>query len=186
VLVRSRADEARQVGEAVGADDPESVRGFSYTFLACLVHDINLIHGALDRMDVVAEPIASGAWAGGDAAAGTLRVDGGAQWRTTWMLLRGLMDFEERARLFFDDAIHELTFPVPYHVDVPIAHAITTGAGGVHRRTVDLTVHDPFVAELEHFHACVTAGATTLTPPEQSVADLRVLRDLYLCRDRPR
>ncbi|MCW2994879.1 MAG: NADH-dependent dihydrogenase [Conexibacter sp.] len=182
VLARARAEEARQVGEAVGAEDPKSVRSFSYTFLACLVHDVNLIHGALDHLGIAAEPLRSAAWADGDAATATLRLPGGAEWRMTWLLLRGLMDFEERARLFFSDAIHELTFSVPYHVDVPIAHAMTTGVAGVHRRTVDLTVHDPFLAELEHFHACVTAGLTTRTPPEQSVADLRVLRDLYLRR----
>ena len=71
---RGAADEARQVEQAVGRGDPETVRAFSYTYLACLVHDVNLVHGALDALglDAPAEAVASSAWAGGDAAAGTL------------------------------------------------------------------------------------------------------------------
>ncbi len=176
--------EARQVGQAVGDDAPEAVRTFAYTFLGALSHDINLIHGVLDRLGIAAEPVRSATWAGADAASATLRLPGGGQWHTTWLMLRGLEDFEERARVYFDDAIHELTFDVPYHVQKPVRHAITTGAAGGARRQVDLLVGDPYRVELERFHAAITSGAENLTPPGQSVADLRVLRDLYLRRDR--
>lgn len=178
------AQEARLVGEAIGDDGPEAIRTFAYTFLGALSHDINLIHGVLDRLGIAAEPVRSAAWAGGDAASATLRLAGGGQWHTTWLMLRGLEDFEERARIFFDGAIHELAFDVPYHVQKPVRHAVTTGAAGGGRRQVELLMSDPYRVELERFHACVTSGAENLTPPEQSVVDLRTLRDLYLRRDR--
>ena len=47
-------------------------------------------------------------------AASSLRCPAARLWHCTWLLLRGLMDFRERARLYFDDAIHELELPVPY------------------------------------------------------------------------
>jgi predicted dehydrogenase len=179
-------DERRQVAEAVGADDPETVRSFSYTFLACLVHDVNLVNGALERMGIAdsVEPRESAAWAGGDAASASLRLPGGALWRTSWMLLRGLMHFDERARLYFEDAIHELAFPVPYLTDVPVQHRLTSVADGAHRVRETRYVDDPYVAELEHFHACVTAGESCLTPATQARRDIQLLRDLFTKEER--
>jgi predicted dehydrogenase len=182
VLAAGVEDERRQVAQAVGADDPETVRAYSDTFLACLVHDVNLVHGALDRLGVAeAQARESAAWAGGEAASASLRLPGGALWRTSWMLLRGLMTFEERARLYFDDAIHELVFPAPYHVQSPVAHRISSG-GGAHRVREAEFVDDPYRAELEHFHDCIVGGETCRTPPEQARRDLVALRDLYLSR----
>jgi predicted dehydrogenase len=186
VIAATADDERRQVADAVGADDEETVRAFSYTFLACLVHDINLVHGALERLGLAgrAEAYASDAWAHGDAAAGSLVLPDGAVWRTSWMLLRGLIEFEERARLYFDDSIHELTFGVPYHSDVPVRHQVRSAARGAARRQETAFVSDAYVAELEHFHACVTEGAPCRTPPEQARDDVAVLRDLFLVRRR--
>jgi predicted dehydrogenase len=99
------------------------------------------------------------------------------------MLLRGLMDFEERARVYFDDSIHELDLPVPYHTDAPVRHRVTTAVDGAPAVRERSFVDDPYVAELAHFHACVTRGETCRTPPEQARLDLAVLRDLFLRRD---
>jgi predicted dehydrogenase len=179
-LARFARDEAEQVGRAVGDDDPETVRAYSYTYLACLVHDVNLVHGALDRLGVAGDPEHGASWAGGDAASATLKLPNGARWQTTWLLLPGLMTFEERARFFFADAIHELTFPVPYHVDAPVEHRITTAAGGAHRQQLDHLVSDPYRDELVSFHASVTDGAECPTPPVQATRDIEVLRTLFL------
>jgi predicted dehydrogenase len=177
-------DERAQVARATGRDDPDSVRAYSYTFLACLVHDVNLVHGLLDRLGIAgpAEPRESAVWAGGDAASASLALPGGALWRTSWMLLRGLMDFDERARLYFEDAIHELELPAPYHTDAPARHRVTTGAGGVAARSERAFVDDPYLAELEHFHDCVVGGDPCRTPPEQARRDMAVLRELFRVR----
>jgi predicted dehydrogenase len=176
--------ERRQVRQAVGRDDPETVRAYSYTFLSCLVHDVNLVNGVLDRLGLgdAAEPRESAAWAGGDAASASLRLPGGALWRTSWMLLRGLMTFDERARLYFDDAIHELAFPAPYFPQAPITHRIAAGAGPADELRGSSFVEEPFVAELEHFHDCIVRGDTCRTPPQQARRDLALLRDLFLTR----
>ena len=173
VLAAARAVEAEQVGRAVGADDPAAVRAYSYTFLACLIHDVNLVHGALDRLGVGdVEPLSAAHWAGGDAASFTARLAGGAAWHCAWLLLRGLEDFRERVALYFDDAIHELEMPAPYWPDAPRVHRVTGAAAAEH-------TGDAYVAELRHFHACVVEGLACRTPPEQAARDVALLRDLY-------
>jgi predicted dehydrogenase len=176
-----RRAEAEQVQRAVGRSDPAVVRAYSYTFLACLVHDVNLVHGALDRLGVdgAVEPLAASDWAGGDAASFTARLPGGATWNCAWLLLRGLMDFRERASLYFDDAIHELEMPVPYWPDAPRVHRVTGVRDGGHAVAVEEHADDAYLAELRHFHACVTDGIACRTPPEQALRDIELLRDLY-------
>jgi predicted dehydrogenase len=176
-----RRAEIEQVQRAVGRSDPAVVRAYSYTFLACLVHDVNLVHGVLDRLGVdgAVEPLAASDWAGGHAASFTARLPGGATWSCAWLLLRGLMDFRERASLYFDDAIHELEMPVPYWPDAERVHRVTGVQAGAHAVTNDRHADDAYVAELRHFHACVTDGIACRTPPEQALRDIELLRDLY-------
>lgn len=182
VLEAGLADEARQVGGAVGSDDPQTVRSYSYTFLACLIHDINLVRGVLDAWGMSSAAVSSAAWADGNAASATLRLSNGAEWRTSWMLLPGLERFEERASIYFDDAIHELRFPVPYHPQAPTIRKTLTTMNGRAVETVDSFVSDSYVAELDAFLAAIDSGGSVLTPPEQSVSDIEILRDLFLLR----
>lgn len=179
-----RVAEAEQVQRAVGRSDPAAVRAYSYTFLACLVHDVNLVHGALDRLGVqgAIEPRAAADWADGDAASFTARLPAGALWNCTWLLLGGLMDFRERASLYFADAIHELELPVPYWPASPRIHRVTGVRDGEHAVTVEEHAGDAYLAELRHFHACVVDGIPCRTPPQQALRDIELLRDLFLSR----
>ena len=182
VRAAGAADEARQVEQAVGRADPETVRAFSYTFLACLVHDVNLVHGVLEALglDGPVEAVWSAARADGDAAAGTLRLPGGAVWHSTFALLRRIEHFEERLTLLFDDGVHELRFAMPYDPTLPVVHRVVDAPGGVHRERSAEHRTDSYAAELARFHDCVRDGAPNLTPPAQSIRDLALLRDLYL------
>jgi predicted dehydrogenase len=181
VLAAARAAEAEQVKRAVGTDDPAAVHVYAGTFLGALVHDVNLVHGALDRMgtrgDV--EPLGAAYRADGDAASFTARLPGGATWHCAWLLLRGLMDFRERATLYFADAIHELEMPAPYWPDAARLHRVTGVRDGAHHVAVNEHVGDSYIAELRHFHACVVDGTSCRTPPEQALRDIELLRDLY-------
>jgi predicted dehydrogenase len=174
VLDAARESEREQVEHAVGSGDDEAVKAYSYTFLACLVHDINLVHGVLDALGVrePPEPVGSAAWANGEAASTTLRLPGGALWHCSWLLLPAQRGFRERVGLYFADGVHELELPVPYDVAAPVRHVVD----GV----VSEIAGDPFAAELEHFHDCIDRGTACRTPPEQAARDLALLRDLFV------
>jgi predicted dehydrogenase len=178
VLEAGRAEEAEQVRRAVGGADADTVRAYSYSFLACLVHDVNLAHGVLDALGVDARPEGASAaeWAAGGAASFTATLPGGPRWRGAWLLLDGQLEFRERATFYFTDGVYELELPVPYwpqaerrlRVARDAAVAIETFSG------------DAYVAELGHFADCIEHGAVCLTPPEQAARDIELLRDLFV------
>jgi predicted dehydrogenase len=176
VVEAARESERAQVERAVGRRDDETVRAFSYTFLACLVHDINLVVGALDALgiDEAPQPVGSEAWASGEAASATLRLPQRGLWHCTWLLLPGQSRFRERIGFYFADQVHELELPVPYDLGAPVRHVID-GVGS------DIS-GDPYVAELQHFYDCIALGTTCLTPPTQAARDLAILRDLFMSR----
>lgn len=180
-LAAAAADEARQVEQAVGRSDSTTVRAYSYTFLAALVHDINLVNGLLDALGVGLEPeaVISSHWANGDAASGTFRLPNGGLWHSSWTLLREQMHFEERISLYFADGVHELVFPMPYDPSIPVRHRVVAAQAGAPSDRSELFTSDPYVAELEHFHACATTGTRARTPPEQALRDLQLLQNLF-------
>ena len=181
-LEEQRDSEFRQVQEAVGFDDDRTVRAYSHTFLACLIHDVNLIHGALDRLGVDGPllPAAAADWAAGDGGTIVVQLPNGAPWHSSWVLLPGLMEFRERATLHFADAIHEISFPSPYDQRAGVAHSITSARNSkpVHRDRA--ITGDAFAAELSHFHDCVVERAPCRCPPEQAARDIELLRDLFV------
>jgi predicted dehydrogenase len=181
VLEAGRAAAAEQVRRAVGAGDPLAVRVYGEIFLGALIHDVNLVHGALDRLGALGgiEPVGAASWADGDAASFTARLAGGVTWHSAFLMLRGLMDFRERASLYFDDSVHELEFPSPYWPDAPRVHRVTAVRDGQHAVSVDEHAGDAYVAELRHFHACVVDGVRCRTPPEQALRDIKLLREVY-------
>jgi predicted dehydrogenase len=181
VLDAGRGAAAEQVRRAVGADDPLAVRVYGDIFCGALIHDVNLVHGALDRLGLRGgvEAVGAASWAAGDAASFTARLPGGATWHSAFLMLRGLLDFRERACLYFDDAVHELELRSPYWPDAPRVHRVTVVRDGQHAVSVDEHAADAYAAELRHFHACVVDGARCRTPPEQALRDIELLRELY-------
>lgn len=86
LLTAAATDESRQVELAVGDGSPEAVACFSAGFLGSLVHQVNLVHGLLERME---EPLPAsvidGDWwsAGpshGQGLTGSVRLSSGARW----------------------------------------------------------------------------------------------------------
>jgi hypothetical protein len=166
-LERFRADEARQVGAAVGADDPGTVRAYSYTFLACLVHDVNLVHGVLDRWGLVATPRQPCLGAGccrqylagpGQRSPVAQHLD--AAWRPGGVPRAGppvLRGRDPRAVL-----------PVPYHAQVPTRYR-ASGRGPLGQSVASECTYicDTYRAELDAFIDCIVAGAQNRTPPGQ-------------------
>jgi predicted dehydrogenase len=175
------ASEAEQVEAAVGRADPATVKAYSYVFLACLIHDVNLVHGALEGagVELPLEPVSAEHWAGGRAATVAWRLPAGGRWNCTWMLLDELEEFRESAVFYGADAIHSLTFPAPYLRQAPTVLESTGARDGTSTRTSERTLSESYMAELEHFHDCVVSGAECRTPPEQARIDIEALQRAF-------
>ncbi len=176
VLTQLRRERDRQLAAEIGTTDPAALRAYDLTYLSALSHDLNLVHGILERLG---EPLpaaveSSAWWAEGYAGQGTLRLSGGARAGVTWLWLDGIDEFREDVAVHFTDAVHALRFPAPY-LGWPTRYE-RRGRGGAERV---VPVAEPYVEELAHFHACVVDGAVCRTPAAQARLDLQVLRAMF-------
>ena len=76
LIEATRRDEAAQVHSAVGSGDEDVVRAFSESFLGSMLHDLNVVHGALAAMGepLPAEVVAGDWWNEGRSVTGSLRL----------------------------------------------------------------------------------------------------------------
>jgi len=186
VIEGTRADEAAQVKQAVGVDDEASVAAFSGGFLGSLIHQVNMVHGMLERMGEPLPPAVTGgdAWAGGQALAGSVRLSNGARWDSAWIQLLDLHEYEESIRLYFADAVRTLAIPSPWLRQAPSVYTVTrAGSGG--RQTLRFeSYEEAYQLELVHFHQCMLGAEECRTPPLQARADQEVLTEMFRRRGR--
>ena len=97
LIEATRRGEAEQVEEAVGAGDPDTVRAFSESYLGSLLHDLNVVHGLLERLGepLPAEVVDGHWWNEGRAVAGTLRLANGSRADLAWIQLLASHDYRE-------------------------------------------------------------------------------------------
>jgi predicted dehydrogenase len=185
VVDRVRQLEVEQVTAAVGADSPAAIDVFSRVFLGALIHDVNLVHGALQQMgEPVPAPVAAAAWRPDRSAASAhIQLDGGT-WRTSWLEVPGINAFRERIEFFFPHSVHSLAFPAPYLRRSPGRYERLSGRGEM-RSTESFASHaDPYLEELRHFHECVVGDVACRTPPELARVDLSALVAMFLAAER--
>ncbi|MBS1881387.1 MAG: Gfo/Idh/MocA family oxidoreductase [Actinobacteria bacterium] len=184
-VIRAGAERDRaQVEAATGAGDAASVKAFSYTYLACLIHDVNLVHAALEKLGAPGPlpAISSSHWADGKGATAAFRLPGGAVWNASWILLEGLESYREDLAIYFEDQIHRLSFDAPYLRERPTVHRVVDNRMGAEADCRTDFVSDSYRSQLEHFHDCIVEGVSCLSTPEQATADIVALRDAFLAR----
>jgi predicted dehydrogenase len=170
---------------AVGTDSVAAIDVFSRVFLGALIHDVNLVHGALQQMgELVPAPVTAATWRHDGAAASALvQLEDGA-WRMSWLNLPGINAFRERIEFFFPHSIHSLAFPAPYLRRSPGQYERLGGRGEM-RSSERFTSHaDPYLEELRHFHECIVGDIACRTPPELARVDLSALVAMFLAADR--
>jgi predicted dehydrogenase len=177
-----RAEEARQVEAAVGTGDPAVVRAFSQGFLGSLVHQVNLVHGLLERMGepLPGEVIDGDWWADGMALTGSVRLANGARWDSAWVQLLQISEYRERIALYFEDSVRSLDFPSPWLKQSPTVYELSTARDGAHTTQTVESYEEAYQRELEAFHRCVATGEPCRTPPEQARLDIEVLTRMFL------
>ena len=182
VLEAGRRAEAEQVEAAVGSGEPEVVRAFSESFLGSMVHDLNAVHGLLERMGepLPGEVVAGDSWNEGRAVAGSVRLSNGARWDSAWIQLLPTFEYRETISLFFHDSVRTLTFPSPWLKQYPTVYRRSERAGRTNAVQIAESYDESFARELAHFHACVTEGVPCRTPPEQARLDIDVLTQMFL------
>jgi predicted dehydrogenase len=178
----TRRAEAEQVESAVGAGDPDTVRAFSESYLGSLLHDLNVVHGLLERMGepLPAEVISGDWWNEGRSVTGALRLENGTRADLAWIQLLPTFEYRETIAFYFDDAVHELTFPSPWLKQFPTVYRVSRRDGRTNDVHIARSHEEAFARELVHFHACVADGEPCRTPPEQARMDIDVLTRMFL------
>lgn len=171
---------SQQVQRAIGTVSPPHVRALSEVFLGALIHDVNLVRAALEPLGDSVVEILDAFWGEEPVrGGGTVALAGGARWTMVWLHLPRLGDFAERVVLYGRDGFRALEFPAPYLRRAP---TVLRRSRGVHGRNETLVVRswqEAYGRQLEHFHACVTEGATCRAPASDAVEDVRLLTALY-------
>ena len=182
VVEAARRAEAEQVESAVGAGDPDTVRAFSESYLGSLLHDLNLVHGLLERMGepLPAEVVSGDWWNEGRAVTGALRLTNGARVDGAWIQLLDTFEYRETISFFFADSVRTLAFPSPWLKQHPTVYRRSEREGGTDAVRIAASYEEAFSRELAHFHACIVDGEPCRTPPEQARLDIDVLTRMFL------
>jgi predicted dehydrogenase len=181
LIDETRRGEAAQVEHAVGAGDEDTVRAFSESFLGSMLHDLNVVHGALERLGetLPTEVVAGDWWNEGRAVYGALRLQNGSRADLSWVQLLPTFEYREQIVLMFDDEVHELHFPSPWLKQHPTTYRRSSRNG----RTDDIRIvnayDESFARELRHFHSCIVDGTPCRTPPENGRLDIDVLTKMF-------
>jgi predicted dehydrogenase len=182
VIEATRSAEAEQVEAAVGTAAPEAVFAFSDAYLGSMVHDVNVVHGLLERLGepVPGRVVDAAWWNDGRAITGSVRLTNGARWDSAWIQLLDIREYHEQVAFYFGDSLRQLTFPSPWLKQSPTRYE-RSEADGLDRVVQTYESHrESFVQELVHFHECVVDGAEPRTPPEQARVDIELLTNMFL------
>ena len=179
LIEEGRRLQRRQVEEAVGRDlNGSDFRGFVNAYCSSLVHDVNAVHGMLERMAIPEGTVEGAQWfAGGEGGSGTVRLlDGRAVWQMVHLAVPSLAEYRERITLYFDDSLVELVFPSPW-----LNHQATrlevhrSRARRFERTLVREGFEEAFVRELEGFWSSIVEGTPVRNTVEHALRDQRLL-----------
>jgi predicted dehydrogenase len=178
----TRRQEADQVEAAVGSGSEDVVRAFSESFLGSLLHDLHVVHAALDKMGepLPAKVVAGDWWNEGRAVYGGMRLHNGARVDGAWIQLLDTFEYRETIQFFFTDEVHSLEFPSPWLKQYPTVYRRSRKDGRADDVRERLSFDEAFSRELRHFHECVTDGIPCRTPPETARLDTEVLTQMFL------
>jgi len=173
------ARQRNQIAKAIGVGaDAATIRGFASAYSSSLVHDVNVVHGMLDRLEVPDGVIVGGEiFAGGDGGQGAVRLLGGqAMWNMVHLTVPSLADYKERVTLFFDDAILELEFPSPWLNHQATQLRIKRSDGHTMSQTeMRAGFEEAFVEEMVGFWDSIVNGTPTRNPAEDARRDQTLL-----------
>ena len=168
MLAAGRAQVNAQVATALGGEvDPLTFKGFISAYSSSIVHDVNVVHGMLERMGIDdLQPIGAEIFAGGQGGAGMVRLNGGRSvWQMVHVIVPKLADYRERVAFYFDDAIVELALPSPYLNHQQTELVVQRTDETRYERTFKRNGYqEAYIRELEGFWSAAVEGALSATP----------------------
>ena len=167
LIEAGRAAQRVQIAAALGPDvPPDIMRGFATSYCSAMIHDINAVHGLLDRVGLgaadamIGQVVGAEIFAAGEGSLGTVRLAGGrAALNLVHVAVPKLAFYRERISLYFDDRIVELTFPAPYLNHHPTELVVRQPRGDrLETRHIDTGHGEAFLRELEGFRSAIVDG----------------------------
>jgi predicted dehydrogenase len=179
-MIEEAASKQRdQIARAIGKDlDATTFRGFANSYASSMVHDVNAVHGILERLGIPDGEIVGGEiFAGGEGAQGAVRLlNGQAMWNMVHLVVPALADYRERITLYFDDATLELEFPSPWLNHQPTRVKIKKSNGHTLSQTeLRAGYEEAFIEEMLGFWNAIVNGTPTRNPAEHAQRDQALL-----------
>jgi predicted dehydrogenase len=183
---KTRREESEQVEQAVGSGGEDVVRAFSESFLGSLLHDLNVVHGMLERLrePLPAQVVAGDWWNEGRAVYGALRLQNGARVDGAWIQVLETFEYRETIQFMFAEEVHSLEFPSPWLKQSPTIYRRSRRGGRTNDVQIMESFDEAFRRELLHFHDCIVDGTPSRTPPEGARLDIEVLTQMFLAASR--
>ena len=165
-------DAARALG-----DVPGHVRSAFFHLAGSMIHDLYGLRHLFGPPERVA---ATEIWSGGLGISTILGWAGGLRCAATWVELERIRHFRETLEVYGPERGVILSYPTGFArgllSEVVIRGVSEQGEPFERRPAVDW--ESPFVAELRHFHACVTKGEACRTPLAEARHDVQLVVDI--------
>jgi len=156
----------------------EAMKGFAGPLCSSLVHDVNLVSGALSALGLSAgRPSGTTLFKGDSGVAAIAQVvSSGAPLSFTWHAIPKLAHYSERLTFTFEDALFELRFPSPYLNHQPTELIERRSSGLALRETLHRPSYaEAFVEEMRGFHGAVANQKTVVNTVEAAGTDMELL-----------
>jgi predicted dehydrogenase len=182
-----RQSEREQMLSAIETDDEGEIAVYRGLFLADLVHDLNLAHAVLAALGERRTQEHEARW-WSRGRAGSLAFTTAAQVRCTidYVEVPGRSQYEEELTVVTDLAVHRLRFPAPYLDRAPTLYEHRLQDRETIATRIFQSVREPFMTELERFHASIVGDAPCLTPAADAIDDLLALESAFVAGRRLR
>jgi predicted dehydrogenase len=172
LAARRQADAERALGEVA---DP--IRSAFFHLAGSMIHDLYGLRQLFGPPDRVAS---TEIWNGGLGITTVLAWEGGPRCAATWVELERIRHFRETLEVYSADRGVILSYPTGFSRGMLSEVTIrgVDGAGQTFEQHPGVDWENPFVAELRHFHACVTRGEACRTPLSEARHDVQLVVDI--------
>ena len=170
----TRAD---AIFETFGGDIPDEAKKVFYILSGSMIHDLYGLRILFGQPIRVAS---TEIWNDGFGVTTILEYSAGARCAATWVELPRIKEFVETLEVYGDDRGATLSYPTGFSRGIPSTLEIrgVDGDGRPFRQQPFVDWEIPFVRELRHFHACITAGVRCRTSLASARDDVALVADI--------